>query len=50
MLNFKEFCTTFCFAINLGLLALPSTQRCMSTAKKQKNALQNTLLSILFYD
>ena len=33
MLESKEFCTAFCFVINLGLLALPSTQRCMSTAK-----------------
>ena len=35
MLKFKEFCTIFCFAFTLGLLALSRTQRCISTAKRQ---------------
>ena len=36
----KEFCTTFCFAYTLGLLALCPTLRWMSTAKRQNIALR----------
>ena len=50
MLKIKEFGRTFCFAFTLGLLALTSTQRCVSTAYRQNIALHNNFLTILFYD